>query len=155
MNLRANFILNWVGKKVHLLTAKVGWYDDAVTESSLVSQLYVWCAVCSSCLVVSDCFMTPWTVACQAPLSIEFSRQEYWIGLPFPAPGDHPNPAFQPLSPASLAFQVDFYCLSHQGSPGNRGGSWQRWWNQSWKRAQVIGDEDRQKIFLQRAEHTQ
>ena len=36
---------------------------------------------------------TPWTVACQAPLSLEFSRQEYWSGLPFPSPGDLPNPS--------------------------------------------------------------
>ena len=45
-------------------------------------------------------FMTPWTVACQAPLSIGFSRQEYWSGLPFPSPGDLPNPGIEPVSPA-------------------------------------------------------
>ena len=45
---------------------------------------------------------TPWTVACQAPLSIEFSRNEYWSGLPFPSPGDLPNPRIEPISPASL-----------------------------------------------------
>ena len=43
--------------------------------------------------------MTPWTVACQAPLSIEFSRQEYWSWLPFPPPGDHPFPGIEPPSP--------------------------------------------------------
>ena len=41
-------------------------------------------------------FVTPWTVAYQAPLSIEFSRQEYWSGLPFPSPGDLPNPGIIP-----------------------------------------------------------
>ena len=45
-------------------------------------------------------FATPWTVACQAPQSMEFSRQEYWIGLPFPPPGDLPNPGIEPGSPA-------------------------------------------------------
>ena len=40
--------------------------------------------------------MTPWTVACQAPLSMEFSRQEYWSGLPFPAPRDLPEPEIKP-----------------------------------------------------------
>ena len=40
-------------------------------------------------------FETPWTVAYQAPLSIEFSRQEYWSGLPFPSPGDLPNPGIE------------------------------------------------------------
>ena len=43
---------------------------------------------------------TPWTVACQAPLSMEFSRQEYWSGLPFPSPGDIPNPGIKYRSPA-------------------------------------------------------
>ena len=40
-----------------------------------------------TCLVVSDSFATPWTIALQAPLPMEFSRQEYWSGLPFPSPG--------------------------------------------------------------------
>ena len=38
----------------------------------------------------------PWTVACQAPLSMGFSRQEYWSGLPFPSPGDLPDPGMEP-----------------------------------------------------------
>ena len=41
-------------------------------------------------------FMTTWTVACQAPLSVEFSRQECWSGLPFPSPGDLPDPGIEP-----------------------------------------------------------
>ena len=45
-------------------------------------------------------FATPWTVAYQAPPSIGFSRQEYWSGLPFPSPGDLPNPGMEPGSPA-------------------------------------------------------
>ena len=45
-------------------------------------------------------FATPWTVAYQAPQSMEFSRQEYWSGLPFPSPGDLPNPGIEPGSPA-------------------------------------------------------
>ena len=45
-------------------------------------------------------FATPWTVAHQAPLSMEFPRQEYWSGLPFPSPGDLPNPGIKPESPA-------------------------------------------------------
>ena len=47
--------------------------------------------MCVSCSVVSD-FATPWTVAHQAPLSMEFSRQEYWSGLPFHFPGNLPDP---------------------------------------------------------------
>ena len=59
-------------------------------------------------------FATPWTVAHQAPLSMEFPRQEYWSGLPSPSPGDLLNPGIEPGSPA-LAGR--FFTLSHQGSP--------------------------------------
>ena len=47
--------------------------------------------------------MTLGTVACQAPQSVEFSRQEYWSGLPFPSPGDLPNPEIEPGSPTLQA----------------------------------------------------
>ena len=49
-------------------------------------------------------FATPWTVAYQAPPTLEFSRQEYWSGLPFPSPGDLHDPGIEPRSPA---LQVD------------------------------------------------
>ena len=45
-------------------------------------------------------FATPWTVSYQVPLSMGFSRQEYWSGLPFPSPGNLPDPGIKPLSPA-------------------------------------------------------
>ena len=48
--------------------------------------------------------MTLWTLARQAPLSMEFSRQEYWSGLPFPSPGDPPAPGIEPGSPT---LQID------------------------------------------------
>ena len=56
-------------------------------------------------LVAKSCptLATPQTVPCQAPLSVEFSRQEYWSGLPFPSPGDLPNPKIEPRSPALQA----------------------------------------------------
>ena len=56
-------------------------------------------------------FVTPWTVVYQAPPSMGFSRQEYWHGLPFPSPGDLPNPRIKPRSPA---LQADALCLRHQ-----------------------------------------
>ena len=59
-------------------------------------------------------FTTPWTVAHQAPPSIEFSRQEFWSGLPFPSPGDLPSPGIEPMSPAC---QVDSLTLSYLGNP--------------------------------------
>ena len=66
-----------------------------------------------ACSVVSDS-ATPWTVACQTPLFITFPRQEYWSGLPFPPPGDLPDPGIEPTSPA---LQADSLPLSHQESP--------------------------------------
>ena len=59
-------------------------------------------------------FSTPWTVACQAPLSTEFSRQEYWSGLPFPSSGDLPDPGIEPRSPA---LQADSLPTELQGKP--------------------------------------
>ena len=53
--------------------------------------------------VVSNSLGSPWTVACQAPLSIGFPRQEYWSGLPVPSPGDIPDPGIEPGSPALQA----------------------------------------------------
>ena len=51
-------------------------------------------------VVVMSNSWDPWAVALQAPLSMGFSRQEYWSGLPFPSPGDLPNPGIEPASPA-------------------------------------------------------
>ena len=59
----------------------------------------------------------PQTVACQVPLSMGFSRQEYWSGLPFPPPGDLPNPGIEPSSAMSPVLQADALLLSHQKSP--------------------------------------
>ena len=59
-------------------------------------------------------FATPWTAACQAPLSMGFSRQEHWGWLPFPSPGDLPKPEIKAASPA---LQVDSLPLNHQRSP--------------------------------------
>ena len=72
-------------------------------------------AVAQSCPIL----MTPWTVACQATPSMEFSRQEYWSGLPFPPPGDLPNPGTEPMFLASPAMVGSSLPLSHVGSPSN------------------------------------
>ena len=78
-----------------------------------LTELVVFCVLSHS--VVFNSFVTPWTVACQAPLSMEFSRQEYWSGLPVPSPGDLPSPGMEPRSPA---WQADSLTLgSHLGSP--------------------------------------
>ena len=70
----------------------------------LISWLQSPCAVILKAKVKSfshvRLFATPWTVAHQAPLSMGFSRQEHWSGLPFPSPGDLPDPGIKPRSPA-------------------------------------------------------
>ena len=60
---------------------------------------------------------TPWTEAYQAPQAMEFSRQEYWSGLPFPSPGDLPNPGIEPGSPT---LQADALPFELPGKPQNR-----------------------------------
>ena len=74
--------------------------------------LKVWCK-CVSHSVVSDS-ATPWTIAYQASLSMEFSRQEYWSGLPCPLQGDLPNPG---IKPRSLALQADSLPSEPPGKP--------------------------------------
>ena len=59
-------------------------------------------------------FATPWTVACEAPQSMEFSRQGYWSGLPFPSPGHLPNPR---IKPGSLTLQADSLLPVPPGKP--------------------------------------
>ena len=86
----------------------------AKTELDTSSMLYKYVCVLS-CLHRVWLFATPWTVACQVPLFIGFSRQEYWSGLPCAPPGDLPNPGIKPASPVSPALQVEFFPLSHQG----------------------------------------
>ena len=62
-------------------------------------------------------FVTLWTAAHQAPLSMGFSRQEYWSGLPCPPPWDLPDPGIEPTSLVSPALQADSLPLSHPGEP--------------------------------------
>ena len=77
---------------------------------NIMSQLK---SVCESLSHV-QLFATPWTGARQAPLSMEFSRPEYWSGLTFPSPGDLSDPGIEPRSPA---LQTVLCHLSHHGSP--------------------------------------
>ena len=59
-------------------------------------------------------FVIPWTVARQTPLPMDFSKQEYWSGWPFPSPGDLSDPGIEPASPV---LQADSLPLNYQGSP--------------------------------------
>jgi len=61
--------------------------------------------------------VTPWTVALQAPLSMGFSRQEHWSGLPLPPPGDLPNPGIKLLAPVAPALAGGFFTTEPPGKP--------------------------------------
>ena len=83
--------------------------------------------------------VTLWTVARQPPLSMGFSRQEYWSGLPCPSPGDLPNLGIEPVSPVSPALQVDSLPLSHVGSPNHWGlKSKSRKLRDTWSNGQIL-----------------
>ena len=86
------------------------WRDLAAAAASTINSVCVCVCVCS---VAELClFSDPWTVASQAPLSMGFSRQEYWIGLPFLTPGDLPNSGIEHASLASPALAGVFFTTS-------------------------------------------
>ena len=70
---------------------------------------------CSVTSVVSQLFVTPWTLAHQAPLSMRFSRQEDWSGLPCPPPGNPPDPGIKSASPSLLHWQAGSLPLAPPG----------------------------------------
>ena len=72
------------------------------------------CVSVFSLSVRSDSFAASWTVACQAPLSVFFFRQEYWSGLPFPLPGDLSDPGIEPTPPTSSC--IGKWILYHQAT---------------------------------------
>ena len=78
------------------------------------SSFSPWCACMLSHVRL---FATPWTVAHWAPLSMGFPRQEYWGGLPFPTPGDLPDPGIEPMSLESLALAGGFFTTVPPGKP--------------------------------------
>ena len=89
-----------------------GW-DEISHIYSKDRRTNVWFCVCVLSRV--QLFAIPWTVACLAPLSMEFSRQEHWSGLPIPSPGDLPDSGIKPWSPAT---QVDSLPSEPPGKPG-------------------------------------
>ena len=72
-----------------------------------------------SCFCCVPLFAPPWIYSNQTTLSMGFSRQEYWSGLPCPPPGYLPDPGIEPTSPVAPALQADSLLLSHWESPGN------------------------------------
>ena len=97
----------WKGILPCLLSAPGGY---SITSTS--AFIFMWLPVSLVCPWYVWLFATLWTVAHQAPLSMEFSRQEYWGGLPFPSPGDLTDPGIEPRSPA---LQADSLLTELQG----------------------------------------
>ena len=83
--------------------------------SRIMSAANVLCALSRASVVSS--FATLWSIACQAPLSMGFFRQEYWSGLPCAPPGDLPNPEMEPASLVSPALAGGFLPLAPPGKP--------------------------------------
>ena len=117
-----------------------------------------------TCSVMSDSLQPPWIIACQAFLSIECSRQEYWSRLPFPPPGDFPNPGIEPRSsllqadsvpsepPGKPCFSCSWFLISypHQcfclENPRDKGAWWaaiygvsQSWTRLKWLSSSSVG----------------
>ena len=88
-------------------------------ESDMTEQLNnsVVPCVCTCMLSYFRLFGTPWTLSRQAPLSMEFSSQEYWSGLPFPTPRDPPSPGIKPESLASPALAGRFFTTAPPEKP--------------------------------------
>ena len=115
----------------HILQLLFANLYEKRTEVNTDCQQRELCAESLSCVQL---FATPWAVAHQAPLSMEFSRQEYWSGLPCPPPGIFPTQGSNPGLPHCRQI---LYCLSHLGSPWilewvaypfSKGSSWPRNW---------------------------
>ena len=99
------------------------WLKFTPENFILLVHLACWVVEKYMCLRSLSCvqlFETPWTVACQAPLSMEFSKQECWSRLPFPPPGDLPDPGIKPVSSGSLALAGWFFITESPGNPGGK-----------------------------------
>ena len=93
-------------------------YKATLQNSKEATAFVEWlCACILSCFSLVWHFAKPRTVACQAPLPMGFSRQEYWSGLPCPSPGDLLNPGIEPKSPVSPALQVNTVPTEPPGKP--------------------------------------
>ena len=121
-----------LNKSLPFFSLYVNNFDLYLSSAFLYFYFFIFCTCSAEGLLISllvntniyysevkllshvQLFATPWTVAHQAPQSMEFSRQEYWSGVPFPSPGDLPNPGIEPGSPA---LQADTLPSESRGKP--------------------------------------
>ena len=118
-NIASFFLFSWPQSMWYLSSLTRDWTRTPCNEK--LQLLLFWCILWSMGYMMMMCvlsrvwlFATPWTVACQAPLSMGFSRQEYMSRLPSPSPGDLPDPG---VKPGSLALQADSLLSKPPGKP--------------------------------------
>ena len=85
------------------------WLDNCVPRIDVIECHLRYVFVHAQSLSFVWLFVTLWTIACQAPLSMGFPKQEYWSGLPFPSPGDIPNPGIEPTFSESPVLAGEFF----------------------------------------------
>ena len=96
------YLLSWKAFTAVFTEKQISFFNPNLFYFLIPIYIYVYVCVCVCAWVLSHVwlFVTPWAVAHKGPLSMEFSRQEYWSGLPFPSPGDLPDSGIKPMSPA-------------------------------------------------------
>ena len=100
---RLSYVLDWL--KRGEVTRTTNTWSSSTSSTLFPYQI----DSAATVLIHIKLFITPWTIVCQAPLSMEFSREEYWSGLPFSAPRDLPDPGIQPTFLVSLALAGRFF----------------------------------------------
>ena len=105
-----SFISSW---KTRIHPSSICWVSTRC-HIYIYTHIYMCMLSCFSHVLL---FATLWTVTCQVPVSMRYSREEYWSGLPCPPPRDLPNPGMEPMSLVCLALQAYSLLLNHQGSP--------------------------------------
>ena len=107
------YIVIIIGEYVHVcMCVYIYIYTIYSYVLHIYTHTYTYIFVLLSCFSCVWLFVTLWTIACQASLSLEFSRQEYWSGLSCPPPGDLPKPGIEPVSLTSPALAGQFFNTS-------------------------------------------
>ena len=120
-NMPSRLVITFLPRSKRLLISWLQSPSAVILEPKKIKSVTLSIVSPSICHELShvQLFATPWTMAHQAPLSMRFSRQEYWNGLPFPPSGDRPNPGIERESPASPALVGGFFTAGSPGKPSD------------------------------------